>query len=829
MRRFPTVNVNGSTPWELEGQPDVPPPPAYVDGRWRTALLGCYAFLTLLALGAVGNASSDLAEDDTDDQSVSTVGFLAGTIVVLHGVFISLPVFRGYPLLGADGALLDSSRMVSPTTIAALVSHVLMTAGVVLWILYVAQVGGPGIALGLALVLLAAMGLMVFVHWRGRRLAPPAGVSGRSVGLGIATLLLFPVVYLVGLVVLYATRNKRKTEEPVEPETEETERKQQKAEQQKDKQQEVKKLEQQKAKAEQQEAERKQQEAERKQQEADRKAKEEAEKLEQEALTLECTSSRFNIKDTTNGPPLWRAADQGNLACVKLLLKHPKINDVNVVHKSHTPLFRAVENGHDKVVEALIEATGIDINKRDTAELGYSPLQLASATGTAETVRLLLAAKADVNKANPIQNKTPLWNAAYNGRANVVKMLLDAGATIQQTSGFQTPLTVAKFWKSKVGENTGLPRRPGVGMYSEVFELLMAKLQSLTNVIQPGDPIMVKEVKPRVPPGESIQWGFEPSCQWRLNLGDKDCSPFYIPENENIKMAIDGNEDTKFLASYTSRPRGMVGFDVTPSVGPTLVTGLSIQTANDVPGRDPKSVILFGSNTDVEPVPTERTHNDFGIKDLWVELFKKDLPQVLDRKKTSYYEVFNRFNINNEEYKHYRFMVHSIQGDENAMQIAQVGLLSENAYGIEPVEPVAQALTQSVNIASGKVTNASSGHTSQNAVDGDPKTRWTSGRPFKDLEWWQVDLGDNPQYSNVNAVEIDWERAYASKYEIQLSKDGTKFSTVATVELPSGHPAGPTKRTEFKSGNARYVRINGITRQNTSFGYSFYEVRVFTA
>ena len=223
MRRFPTVNVNGkeSSLWELEGQPDVPMSPVYEDGRWRTALLGCYAFLTLLALGAVGSASNDLA---ADDQSVSTVGFLAGTIVVLHGVLISLPVFRGYPLLGDDGALLDSSRMASPATIAALVSHVLMMAGVVLWIMYVAQVGGPGIALGLALVLLAAMGLMVFVHWRSRRLAPPAGVSGRSVGLGIATLLLFPLVYLVGLVGLYATgvkqpRNEqeRKTKEPAQP------------------------------------------------------------------------------------------------------------------------------------------------------------------------------------------------------------------------------------------------------------------------------------------------------------------------------------------------------------------------------------------------------------------------------------------------------------------------------------------------------------------------------------------------------------------------------------------------------------------------------------
>ncbi len=45
-----------------------------------------------------------------------------------------------------------------------------------------------------------------------------------------------------------------------------------------------------------------------------------------------------------------------------------------------------------------------------------------------------------------------------------------------------------------------------------------------------------------------------------------------------------------------------------------------------------------------------------------------------------------------------------------------------------------------------------------------------------DDEWIQVDLGS---VQAVNAVTINWEAAYAAKYEIQVSTDGKEWTTVA--------------------------------------------------
>ena len=68
-----------------------------------------------------------------------------------------------------------------------------------------------------------------------------------------------------------------------------------------------------------------------------------------------------------------------------------------------------------------------------------------------------------------------------------------------------------------------------------------------------------------------------------------------------------------------------------------------------------------------------------------------------------------------------------------------------------------------------------------------------------------VDLGSTTQIARVN---INWENAYASHYLIQTSTDGTTFTTAADVTN-----TGPgDKTTTFPAQNARYVRIQQLTR-----------------
>jgi len=72
--------------------------------------------------------------------------------------------------------------------------------------------------------------------------------------------------------------------------------------------------------------------------------------------------------------------------------------------------------------------------------------------------------------------------------------------------------------------------------------------------------------------------------------------------SEGVANAIDNNKTTKYLNWDSGRDGNQngtfspSGFAVQPAVGPTVVTGMGIQSANDASDRDPDVVVLEGSN-----------------------------------------------------------------------------------------------------------------------------------------------------------------------------------------------------------------------------------------
>ena len=71
-------------------------------------------------------------------------------------------------------------------------------------------------------------------------------------------------------------------------------------------------------------------------------------------------------------------------------------------------------------------------------------------------------------------------------------------------------------------------------------------------------------------------------------------------------------------------------------------------------------------------------------------------------------------------------------------------------------------------------------------------------------------------------MELNWEAAYASRYKILTSTDGTNFTEAADVSITS--PG--LKTTTFTARDARYVRVLGVTRA-TQYGISFWDARVY--
>jgi mannan endo-1,4-beta-mannosidase len=124
------------------------------------------------------------------------------------------------------------------------------------------------------------------------------------------------------------------------------------------------------------------------------------------------------------------------------------------------------------------------------------------------------------------------------------------------------------------------------------------------------------------------------------------------------------------------------------------------------------------------------------------------------------------------------------------------------------------------NLASGRPVFASSqesaAHAPGLAVDGNTGTRWSSA--FADPQWIYVDLGAN---RTVTSVTLRWEAAYASMYQIQLSTDGTTWTTVHNDNAGNGG----TDTINLGQRTARYVKLYAWQRA-TPWGYSLWELEV---
>lgn len=124
------------------------------------------------------------------------------------------------------------------------------------------------------------------------------------------------------------------------------------------------------------------------------------------------------------------------------------------------------------------------------------------------------------------------------------------------------------------------------------------------------------------------------------------------------------------------------------------------------------------------------------------------------------------------------------------------------------------------NIAQGKTATASSLENAtfpaSNAVDGNTGTRWSSA--FADPQWLEVDLGSSQA---ICQVTLDWEAAYATAFQIQVSPDGSTWSTIYSTTTGTGGVQALSV-----SGTGRYVRMYGTARA-TPYGYSLWEFQVY--
>jgi F5/8 type C domain-containing protein/protein kinase-like protein len=101
-----------------------------------------------------------------------------------------------------------------------------------------------------------------------------------------------------------------------------------------------------------------------------------------------------------------------------------------------------------------------------------------------------------------------------------------------------------------------------------------------------------------------------------------------------------------------------------------------------------------------------------------------------------------------------------------------------------------------------------------NLVDGDMDTRWSSH--FSDKQWFRLDTEKPLEFSTIT---IDWERAYASSYVIEVSDNGQDWKSVYETDTGNGGTdllyVGPQK--------TKHIKWTGLKR-GTDYGYSIWEI-----
>lgn len=140
--------------------------------------------------------------------------------------------------------------------------------------------------------------------------------------------------------------------------------------------------------------------------------------------------------------PMHYSCIDGNLEAARLLLQGR--GDLNIQDaKFKAPLHLAIEEGHEAIIDFLLQSGAVvDLCTLESGKQN-SPLMDAARTGEPELAGKLIRAGADVNKAGK-QGMTALHLAARRGDPILVQMLLEARADATLESKNGTALYLAR-------------------------------------------------------------------------------------------------------------------------------------------------------------------------------------------------------------------------------------------------------------------------------------------------------------------------------------------------------------------------------------------------
>jgi hypothetical protein len=118
-------------------------------------------------------------------------------------------------------------------------------------------------------------------------------------------------------------------------------------------------------------------------------------------------------------------------------------------------------------------------------------------------------------------------------------------------------------------------------------------------------------------------------------------------------------------------------------------------------------------------------------------------------------------------------------------------------------------------------TDSAASDAPQNAVSGNTGARFSSDADQAFGTYWQVDLGSPQSFDEIELDSGGFTADYARAYEVQVSNDGTDFTTVY-----NGTGTGSPETANFVAQTAQYIRVVLEERSTTNW-WSLVNVLVY--
>ena len=232
-----------------------------------------------------------------------------------------------------------------------------------------------------------------------------------------------------------------------------------------------------------------------------------------------------------------------------------------------------------------------------------------------------------------------------------------------------------------------------------------------------------------------------------------------------VTNAID-NQNSEYL----NFDKVNTGFTVTPSVGATIVTGITLKSASAAPERDPASYILSGSNNGTA----------------FTEIARGPVPSFSGRLFTQKFTF-----VNTNAYKIYRLIFPTVSNPTvaNSMHIAEVELL-----GV--VTP--QDVTQPGDPIVGTSENTPVSGVVTNAID-------DLAAPYRNLDKLNAGFIVTPKVGRTIVVGLtvksgaDAPERDPASFVLYGSDDGSLFTEVAAGDIPVFGGRGVTQQIGFEN------------------------------